>query len=117
VEGGGQGATATRVQVLLLERLLQRKDLRLAAMAARLEAQTRRLAELEADQAWLLALPGMAAFRWVAGLLLPVVRRLGPARRWLLGPFLHQEPDMCVLLALGKWIPPFRGRLVSMTRR
>ena len=53
-----------------LERLLARKELRLAAMQEKVELQNKRLREVEARLAWLEAIPGISIFERLGSYLL-----------------------------------------------
>ena len=70
---------------LLLERLLQRKELRLAAMLEKMAAQAGRLEELEARQRCVEELPGFWMFRKVAELVARGWGLLASTVGWLLG--------------------------------
>ena len=70
---------------LLLERLLQRKELRLAAMLEKMAAQASRLEELEARQCCVEGLPGFWMFRKVAELVARGWGLLASTVGWLLG--------------------------------
>ena len=71
---------------LLLERLLQRKELRLAAMLEKMAAQAGRLEELEARQRCVEELPGFWMFRKVAEVVARGWGLLASTVGWLLGP-------------------------------
>jgi len=69
------------MEKLLLERLLARKELRLAAMQEKVEMQTRRLREAETRLALLETIPGFFFFQWLGLLLLRLMMVLRKASR------------------------------------
>jgi len=69
------------MEKLLLERLLARKELRLAAMQEKVEMQTRRLREAETRLALLETIPGFFFFQWLGLLMLRLMMVLRKASR------------------------------------